>query len=365
MLDNMSAFVRKQLRTRLARNSRPAVSTVTLPPPVFTPLHWAIDVPDGDELVYQHGFDCKGWVYLHGTAIGTIEVSIDDALVGATENLYPRPDVAEVYDRADMLLSGFLVRCNIPEALRSKGQLELRFDLVSTDREKRVAFARRNVRLSKIDYRQHGHGAILTDAASQFLVRNQVYGSGPPSPIADPVCVELVRNYLAAEDDVLDVGCGIGAWCAPLTSRGLHWTGCETREDFVQHMLSENLRAVYVENGKLPFADGAFDATISIEVLEHVADYDAFLSEVSRVSKRGGLFSVPNFAAIPITSSFYALPWHMLESDHKNFFTAQSLETLLRRFYARVETFEYGPLPQLQSSEGIKIKNHIFAIALH
>lgn len=327
-------------------------------------VHCAVDAPTQFELVYQHGFECHGWVHCDDRSIRRIEVSVDRAPVGSTEIFYDRTDVGEAFNRSDMLQVGFTVRCVIPEELREQDRAELCFTLFSEDRTQ-VVFARRVVYFSKIDYRKHGHGTILTNAASDFLKREQVYGSGPPSPFADPVCVELVTRYLPVQSSVLDVGCGIGAWCRPLTSYGVEWTGCETRRDFVERMLAEGLRAVSVDGDGLPFESGAFDHTISIEVLEHVPDHEAFLAEVSRVSKRGGLFSVPNFGAIPITSSFYALPWHMLESDHKNFFTVRSLEKLLRRYYAKVETFEYGPLPQLRSLDGLQVKNHVFAIARH
>jgi len=345
------------------RNLKSPPSRSVQPP--LSPRRWAIDSPSADELVYQHGFDCEGWVYDARKKIRRVEVYLGEVAIGSTEIFYDRPDVAKAYGLPDMLQVGFTVRCSIPEQLRGADRAELRFHFVSDAASDSTVSARRAVRFSRVDYRQHGHGTILTDAALDFLKREQVYGSGPPSPVVGPVCLELVTRYLPIGIDVLDVGCGIGAWCNPLTSYGVRWTGCETRRDFVDRMLATGMRAVGVEDGILPFEDGTFDETICIEVLEHVPDHESFLAQVARVSKRGGLFSVPNFAAIPVTSSFYALPWHMLESDHKNFFTVRSLENLLLRFYATVETFEYGPLPQLRSLDGLNIKNHVFAIARH
>lgn len=36
------------------------------------------------------------------------------------------------------------------------------------------------------------------------------------------------------------------------------------------------------------------------------------------------------------------IPWHLLEGDHKNFFTRTSLRTLLQRYFRQVEIFSYG-----------------------
>ncbi len=324
-----------------------------------------VDSPRPDELVYQHGFDCQGWVHDDARRIRCVQVTIDGILVGSTEFFFERADVATAHNRDDMLRIGFTVRCSVPDELRQRERVELHFEVGYEGSVARTTFAVRQVLLSKIDYRLHGHGSILNDTDTDFLKREQVYGSGPPSPVTDSVCTQLVLRYLEARSSVLDVGCGIGAWCAPLQQKAIEWTGCETRADFVARMLAASLRAIHVDGDRLPFDDRAFDQTICIEVLEHIPQQEAFLAEVARVSRYGGLFSVPNFAAVPVTSSFYALPWHMLESDHKNFFTARSLERLLRKYYQKVETFEYGPLPNLRSLDGLQIKNHVFAVAKH
>lgn len=49
-------------------------------------------------------------------------------------------------------------------------------------------------------------------------------------------------------------------------------------------------------DGRLPFADGAFDAVVSIEVVEHVENQFAFLRELARIARPGALVvvSTPN-----------------------------------------------------------------------
>lgn len=322
-----------------------------------------IDRPEPDALVYQHGFEVAGWApEYNGLGWTSIDVFAENTLVGSTALRYARPDVEPAMG-ANAVSSGFTIYCTIPDSLRTGPALSV--DVIATYGDvEHVLIGQRVVRLSGIDYRMHGHGDIVREGWSSVMVRDQVYGSGPPAPLADPLVVDLVMRYLRSGESLLDVGCGIGAFARPLASSGLQWMGVESRPDFVARMEAAGLDAVCSPDG-LPFADASFDATICIEVLEHVAEYERFLAEVSRVSKRVSIFSVPNFAAIPVTSSFYALPWHMLESDHKNFFTTRSLKTLLERFYAHVETFEYGPLPLLKSMDGLPVNNHVFAVASH
>ena len=323
-----------------------------------------IDSPAEDELTYQHGIQVQGWVRIahDDRPWRGVAVRFGEHIFGVTVVRIARPDVAEFFgDEKDDV--GFVLYCTIPVDVRAVGVLTLECVVADADGNWHE-FGRRTVRQSTIDYRMHGHGAILQDGAVGVLARDEVYGSGPPSPVADGSCVDLIMRYILPGETVLDVGCGIGAYCGALAPFGVEWTGCEAREDFVERMHDAGMRAVRSTN-QLPFADRTFDATICIEVLEHVNDYRSFLAEVSRVSRRAAVFSVPNFGAIPISSSFYALPWHMLESDHKSFFTVRSLQTLLSEYYRHVETFEYGPLPALRSSEGIPINNHVFAVCYH
>ena len=48
-------------------------------------------------------------------------------------------------------------------------------------------------------------------------------------------------------------------------------------------------RTVFYDGGKFPFKDGEFDYSICSHVVEHVQDVDFFISELTRVSRRGYL----------------------------------------------------------------------------
>lgn len=63
-----------------------------------------------------------------------------------------------------------------------------------------------------------------------------------------------------------------------------------------RHALFERLR--FADVTALPFADGAFDAAMSLDVLEHVPDFRAALHEFARVLRPGGrlVLTVPFYA---------------------------------------------------------------------
>jgi 2-polyprenyl-3-methyl-5-hydroxy-6-metoxy-1,4-benzoquinol methylase len=323
----------------------------------------AIDTPAEDELVFQHGFEVSGWAQFSDERPWTcVAVDIGSANIGSTWLPFARPDVADDLQQEHANV-GFVAHCVVAESLRSGQSVELQVRVADADGQWSV-LGTRTVRYSEIDYRIHGLGKIVSDEAPRVYSRDEIYASGQPSPFADPVCTGLIMRYLRTGETVLDVGCGVGAYYRALMPFGLDWTGCEAQPDLVARMRAEGLPASLASK---PFAydDCSFDATICIEVLEHVEDYEDFLAECSRVSRRVAIFSVPNFGAVPITSSIYALPYHMLEPDHRNFFTTRSLSALLGRYYRHVETFEYGPLALLKSHDGIPINNHVFAVAFH
>ena len=97
----------------------------------------------------------------------------------------------------------------------------------------------------------------------------------------------------------LDVGCGAGLLAEPLARLGAEVTGIDAapeliavaREHAVRQGLAIDYRAAPVEQ-----IEGQFDLVTSLEVIEHVADPEAFLRALARRLAPGGLMilSTPN-----------------------------------------------------------------------
>jgi SAM-dependent methyltransferase len=138
---------------------------------------------------------------------------------------------------------------------------------------------------------------------------------------------------------VLDLGCGDGRLTARLAETGARVTGVDR-----SRIALERAREAHPElelaapspDGGLPFADGWFDVVVCINVLEHVADTQRFLSELRRVLAPAGFLAL-------------AVPWHgtlknvlialgSFERHHDplepvlRFYTRRSLGRLLSEF---------------------------------
>jgi len=89
---------------------------------------------------------------------------------------------------------------------------------------------------------------------------------------------------------ILDLGCGKGRFACRLAEAGADVVGI----DLSAKMLEEagGLDRVRCSARRLPFASGAFDAVIAIEVFEHLESVDDALCEARRVLRVGGSLAI-------------------------------------------------------------------------
>ncbi len=180
------------------------------------------------------------------------------------------------------------------------------------------------------------HYAHLLDTR-RVLGREDIYGEGPPCPVVSP---EVLRLTGGLSGRVLDFGCGAGALTLAMRDSGLDAWGLEIdRPAIRQAMPDAAIPYVTLYDGALPtpFEDGAFDAVVSVEVLEHIPNPTKALAEMARLTRDKLLLTVPDIAAIPHGFRHGVVPWHLLEGTHVNFFTQRSLTAVLEPHFKRME----------------------------
>ncbi len=146
-----------------------------------------------------------------------------------------------------------------------------------------------------LDKEPHDVAAMFDGVAQRYDLTNDVLSLGQ---------TRLWRRAVARAVDarpgqrVLDLAAGTGSSSLPFAAAGAHVVAC----DFSLGMLKvgrnshPTLPFVAGDALRLPFEDAAFDAVTISFGLRNVADPDAALTEMSRVTKPGGRLVVCEFS---------------------------------------------------------------------
>lgn len=89
---------------------------------------------------------------------------------------------------------------------------------------------------------------------------------------------------------ILDLGCGTGHHLAQLRARGFDAVGIDGSAAMLgqARALDGQARLAQSDGARLPFAAGAFDFVLCVEVLRYLPDARPTLREIARVLKPGG-----------------------------------------------------------------------------
>lgn len=308
-------------------------------------------------------FRVEGWATPAPEGVpACAEVWLDERCVGRSTEWFVRPDVNQTYAWSGGTRAGYSVMVHSSEGPFGRAA-ELRVRIVHGGRT--VGEAQRLLRFNAYDHRTAPFGILLRSDFPPVHHREHIYTSGPSHETGSHEALERVVRFLGPPPcSVLDVGCGLGWYGRQLLGMGYRWQGAEMKPDDCAALAAAGLPFERIDGNRLPQPDRSCDVALAIEVLEHVRDLNGFLTETARVAPGGLFISVPNAELLAYLSPYKAIPWHMLEADHHNFFTRASLTALLREYYADVEVSAYAEHP-LRTAEGSPLYYHLCATARH
>lgn len=119
------------------------------------------------------------------------------------------------------------------------------------------------------------------------------------NPVRFAYFMEILKHKCGGDvsgKKLLDVGCGGGYLSEGFAKTGFEVTGIDPSRNTLraasEHAAQSGLPIEYKEGRAeaIPFDDSSFDYVSCCDVLEHVDDINATISEIARVLKPGGLF---------------------------------------------------------------------------
>ena len=134
----------------------------------------------------------------------------------------------------------------------------------------------------------------------EFTGERVIPGQVDPDLWAEHVSRYAFAARFASGARVLDLGCGAGYGTAELAGRARSAMGIDLASEAVVHATCAyplaNVSFVPASVTAVPFRDGTFDLITAFEVIEHLDNWRALLSEGRRLLDRRGVFlvSTPN-----------------------------------------------------------------------
>lgn len=92
--------------------------------------------------------------------------------------------------------------------------------------------------------------------------------------------LQKIGGHTPAHTNVIDLGCGDMPYKAALEQRAIHYVGADI----------DNGGDVQINaDGRVPLDAQSFDAVLSVQVLEHVRNLDAYFKEIRRLLRADGI----------------------------------------------------------------------------
>ena len=146
---------------------------------------------------------------------------------------------------------------------------------------------------------------------------------------------------------VVDAGCGEGYGLRILRDAGARGViGVDGDEATVEHAraryASESIEVVEADLADLPLVVDTMDATVSLQVIEHIREVPDFLAELARITRPGGTIAIstPNRLTFTPGSTTPTNPFHVRE------YTADELRATMEEAGISVDLVEglhHGP----------------------
>ena len=141
---------------------------------------------------------------------------------------------------------------------------------------------------------------------------------------------------------ILDIGCGGGLLCEPLSRLGAEMTGIDASKNNIEvaklHSKEMNLNINYINCAPENFNfKNKFDVILNMEVIEHVSNVEIFIQNCSKLTRENGIMFVATINRnlksylFAILGAEYILRWLPIGThDWNKFLTPEELKIIFQ-----------------------------------
>lgn len=141
---------------------------------------------------------------------------------------------------------------------------------------------------------------------------------------------------------LFEIGCGTGLFLDEARRAGWEVTGLEVSAYAAGVARSRGLEVQSAPAEEVPLPDGAYDALVLWDVIEHVRDPGALLQSAAAALRPGGVFALSTGDITSWCARLSGPRWHLFNlPEHLFFFSPESLRRLLRAADCEVLTCRY------------------------
>ncbi|MFC1705967.1 class I SAM-dependent methyltransferase [Planctomycetota bacterium] len=182
------------------------------------------------------------------------------------------------------------------------------------------------------------------ERGNKYAAEHQATGRRPTSRPNDAARISRVQEHVQV-GRLLDVGCALGGFLSVAREQGFDVVGVEPSEPASRHVRDKlGIEAVNADLPSAGLPDESFDVVTLWDVIEHVADPLATLTEAERVLRPGGALLLSTGNAASLWARATGRYWQLLTPpQHLFFHTPASLRHMLTRSGLRtVEIRSHG-----------------------
>ena len=181
-------------------------------------------------------------------------------------------------------------------------------------------------------------------------------GKFKPLHLFNPARIEFIKEKLIShfkrdpnsekplkELKILDIGCGGGLLCEPLSRLGAILTGIDASNNNIEvakfHSKEMNLDIKYIHSSPENLNSiNEFDVILNMEIVEHVSNINLFVQNCAKLIKKNGIMFVATINKnlksyiFAILGAEYILRWLPIGThDWNKFLTPQDLEVIAKK----------------------------------